>query len=255
MSRSGPLAWSRFLQPSFWLVFGSIWLLTGVVLTLAGVVTAVAERTWSDAIRTTGEVLVKEIVPADADSSTEYRVGFRFSTRDGTPVRGDQAVDVDAWERLVERDPIVVYYLEESPATARLSPDGDAVGAVIFLVVGVIVGGVGGTLVAREIGTLRRSRRLLRTGIAVVGNVTAIEPTAMSFNRRAQFRVTYSYRDSRGAKHHGDSGYLDWDDAAHWPVGARVAIRYDRDLPSSSVWEGDLDPDTTSTSVPPGLPD
>ena len=256
MARPGVRSFLGHARRSFWLFFGGIWLLAGGVLFLVGVGAAWEERAWSDAIRTTGEVLVKELVPADSDSSTRYAVVFRFSTADGSAARGTADVDVDVWDRLVERDPIDIYYLPGAPASARLDPGGDLIGPLIFLAIGLIVGSIDGCLVARDVRRLLRAQRLLRFGTVAIANVTTIAPTNISFNRQPQYRITYSYRDPRGAKHEGDSGYVGREEAERWTEGARVVIRYDPDRPSVSLWVGppDDDPPPLVDARPPASP-
>lgn len=223
---------------SFWLFFGAIWLLVGVLMLVIGAGMAIEERAWSGAVRTTGMVLTKDIVRADSDSSTQYRITFRYRTEAGQTVEGDQQVAVATWERLTERGPVDVFYLPGSSDPARLEPGSDPVGALIFLAFGVGLTAVGGTLFGRALLRLMRSRRLLRSGVDADATVSAVEQTDVSFNRRQQFRVRYDYRDSAGGTHAGDSGYLEWEEASAWKVGDTVAVRYDPQRPNESLWMG-----------------
>lgn len=254
MARPGLRSLVAQARRSFWLVFGSIWLLAGSILVIVGIGMAWEERAWADAVRTTGTVLTKDIVRADADSGTRYLVGFRFPAADGRLVRGERQVDVEVWERLVERDELDVWYLPGAPEEARLSPEGEGIGILLFLLLGGAVAAIGGALVVRELRLLLWGQRLLRTGVETVANVTGTRPTNVSFNRRPQVRVTYSYRDARGAKHEGASGHLEREEAAAWPKGSRIAIRYDPDRPSASLWFGEApagdDPDIVDIDPP-----
>ncbi len=244
---------------SFWLFFGGIWLLAGLVLFVVGVGMALEERVWSsDAVQTTGMVLTKDIVRADSDSSTQYRVRFRFSPEDGSTVDGAQDVSIETWEALTERGPVAVYYLPTSPSSARLDPDANVVISIVFLVVGVVFGGIGGVLFVRAVRGLLRARRLLRSGVATEATVSGVEGTNVSFNRRPQFRVRYRYRDEQGGEHEGDSGYLDWDEASTWNEGDHVSVRYDPQRPADSHWVGrtetalsDVDPPSRMVDAPP----
>jgi hypothetical protein len=237
---------------SFWLFFGSIWLLAGVVLLVVAVGMALQERQWSsEAVETTGIVLTKDIIPADSDSSTQYRVRFRFTAQDGSTVEGNQDVEVGTWEGLTERDPVEVYYLPSSPSSARLEPGANVFMAVIFFLFGAVFGGIGGVLVVRAVRGLIRSRRLLRSGIDAEATVTGVEQTNVSFNRRLQFRVRYKYRDQQGAEHEGDSGYLEWEEASPWNEGDRVAIRYDPHRPAESQWIGKREAPSPAVDVRP----
>lgn len=238
---------------SFWLLFGGIWLVAGAIMLVVGIGMAIDQRRWDASVETSGIVLTKDIVPADSDSSTEYRVGFRYTTDSGATAEGDQKVDVHVWEALAERGPIRVYYLPNSSEPARLDPSPEPFGPLIFLAAGILLGGVGGFLFGRALRDLLRAGRLMRTGMETGATVTAIEQTDVSFNRRPQFRVRYSYRDARGDSHAGDSGYLEWAEASAFSEGDTVPIRYDPARPADSVWLGrtpiDADPATPPVSA------
>jgi hypothetical protein len=223
---------------SFGLAFGGIWLLVGVIMLVVGGGMAIEERRWDSALQATGMVLTKVIVRADSDSSTEYRVGFRYATHDGETAEGDQEVDVHTWEALTERGPITVYYLAASSEPARLDPSPEPVGALIFLAFGIGLTGVGGFLFVRALRSVLHASRLMEIGTEVDATVTAVEQTDVSFNRRPQFRVRYSYRDSSGSPHAGDSGYLEWDEASTYDEGDTIRVRYDPKRPADSVWVG-----------------
>lgn len=223
---------------SFWLLFGGIWSVAGAIMLVVGIGMAIEERRWDAAVQTTGIVLTKDIVPADSDSSTEYRVGFRYMTDGGELLEDEQRVDVHAWEALTERGPILVYYLPGSSEPARLDPTPEPFGPLIFLAFGILLGGVGGFLFVRALRNVLRAGRLMRVGSETNATVTAVEQTNVSFNRRPQSRVRYSYRDAGGGTHDGDSGYLDWDEASTFSVGDSVRVRYDPKRPADSVWLG-----------------
>jgi hypothetical protein len=226
------------MKRSFWLYFGGIWLLVGVIMLIVAIGMAVEERRWAAAVRTTGMVLTKDIVPADSDSSTQYRITFRYATDDGRTAEGDQQVDVSTWEALTERGPVDVFYLPGSAESARLDASPQPVGPILFFVIGAVVGGIGGVLFGRALRGLIRTRRVMRMGVDAEATVTAVEQTDVSFNRRPQFRVRYRYRDAGGAPHEGDSGYLDWEEASTFGEGDVVTIRYDPRHPVDSVWIG-----------------
>ena len=238
---------------SFWLVFGGIWLLVGLIMLVVGIGMTIDERRWDSAVRVTGMVLTKDIVPADSDSSTEYRVTFRYPV-DGEMVEGDRKVDVHAWEALRERGPVDVYYISGSSEPARLDPSPEPFGPLIFLAFGIGLGGVGGFLFQRDLRRVFRARRLLSSGIDADATVIAVEGTDVSFNRRPQFRVRYRYRDGSGAVHEGDSGYLEWEEASTYSPGDDVKVRYDRARPADNVWVGREPPDTGARilDAPPG---
>ena len=252
MSRPGLPSFLSLAKRSFWLFFGGIWLFVGLVMLVASAGMALQERSWSsDAVRATGMVLTKDIIPADSDSSTQYRVRFRFATQDGTTVEGDEQVEVATWEGLTERGALEVYYLPSSPSSARLEPGGDPIGFLILFLVGVVFSGIGGFLFVRALLGLLRARHLLRSGVDTEATVTGVEQTEVSFNRRPQFRVRYRYRDRQGGEHEGDSGYLEWEEASRWKEGDRVAIRHDPGRPAESVWVGQIHGPVPTIDAPP----
>lgn len=242
MTKSQPSFFS-LARRSFWLLFGGIWLFAGVFMLVFAVVFALREQEFaSNGVVTTGIVLEKRIVPADSDSSTEYRVGYRFTTADGRVVEGSDSLSVDDWEGLVERGPIEIRYLRDRPESSRLTLGSDFFGALIFLLFGVVFGGIGGVLFFRALGGLRKARRLLGVGVPADATVTSSELTNVTLNRRPQYRVRYSYRDQQGGTYAGDSGYLDFEEASLWSPGDVARIRYDPNRPDESQWLGASDP-------------
>jgi hypothetical protein len=254
MTASSPSFFS-LARRSFWLLFGGIWLFAGVFMLLFAVVFAFREQDFAaNGVVTTGIVLEKRIVPADSDSSTQYRVSYRFTTEDGRVVEGSDGVDVGVWEALTERGPIDVRYLRGDPVTNRLSTGSDFLGAVIFFLAAVIFGGIGGFLFFRALRGVRKARRLLNVGVPAGARVTEVVSTNVSYNRRQQFRVRYSYDDAQGRSHAGESGYMDYEEAGLWHPGDVARIRYDPDRPEESHWQGASDEATEEADQPDKQP-
>jgi uncharacterized protein (DUF58 family) len=254
MTRVQPSFFS-FARRSFWLLFGGIWLFVGIVMLVFGVVFALREQAFStNGVVATGIVLEKRFIPADSDSSTEYRVVYRFTTQDGRTVEGSDQVNVETWESVVERGPIDVRYLSDLPESNRLNLGSDLVGAVIFLLFGVVLTVIGGFLVIRALRALRKARRLMSVGVSADATVTLVEPTNVTVNQRPQYRVRYSYADPQGGTHEGDSGYLDFETAHQWSPGDVARIRYDPGKPEESHWLGAADPAAASPSSPAEKP-
>jgi hypothetical protein len=225
---------------SFGLLFGGGWLLGGVVMLLgAGVFAGREQEFAANGVVTTGIVLEKQFFAADSDSSTEYRVGYRFTTPDGRVVEASETVDVGVWEGLIERGPIEIQYLPDRPETNRLTPGSDIVGALIFLLLAVVFGGIGGVVFFHALRGIVKARRLLRFGAPADASVTEVAPTNVSHNGRQQFRVRYSYVDGQGGKHAGQSGYMNSEEAHLWTPGDVARIRYDPGRPEESHWLGD----------------
>ena len=250
MTASQPSFFS-LARRSFWLLFGGIWLVAGVFMLVFGVVFALREQEFAtSSSAATGIVLEKNIIPADSDSSTEYRIGYRFTTPDGRVIEGSDRVSVEEWEAYVERGPIAVRFLTSRPESNRLALGSDILLALIFLIAGVALTGIGGFLVARSIRSVRKARRLLSVGVPVDATVTSVEPTNVSVNRRPQYRVRYSYSDQQGGTHEGDSGYLDFEEAHVWSPGDIARVRYDPARPDESQWLGASDPASTAPAKP-----
>ena len=236
---SRPVSFFGLARRSFWLLFGAIWLTAGAGLLFGGVLFALEERTYAeDGVTAIGMVLTKDIDRADSESSTEYRVRYRFPTEAGETVEGSDDVSVETWESLAERGPIEITYLRDRPSSNRLAGESQAFGAAIFLLTGAGFGGLGAVLVGRSLRSVLRARRLLRQGRPADATVTIVEPTSVSVNRRQQFRVRYTYRDAAGQTHDGDSGYLDWEEASRWSAGDVGQVRYDPGRPGDSLWLG-----------------
>jgi uncharacterized protein DUF3592 len=249
MTASSP-SFISLARRSFWLLFGGIWLIAGILMLVFGVVFALREQQFSaDGALATGIVLEKRIIPADSDSSTEHRVVYRFTTTDGTVVEGNDAVDVNFWDGLVERGPIEISYLPAQPETNRIGSGSDVLLPVIFLIAGVVLVGIGGVLVIRSMRAIAKARRLLRVGVPVDATVTSVEATNVSYRRRQQFRVRFTYADGQGATHEGDSGYLDFEEANLWTPGDVVRVRFDPEKPDESHWLGAADPATEKPRI------
>ncbi|HEY0443776.1 MAG TPA: DUF3592 domain-containing protein, partial [Candidatus Limnocylindrales bacterium] len=110
---------------AFWPLFGAIWLLVGVVMLIAAIALGAQEADYArSGVATTGIVLTKDIVTArsssNSNSSTEYRVTYRFTTADGSTLEGRSSIGVTAWEKLVERGPIAIRYVAGNPGTNRV---------------------------------------------------------------------------------------------------------------------------------------
>jgi hypothetical protein len=229
----------RLARRSFWLLFGGIWLFVGLVFLAFSVVFAFHEFEYATSgVTTTGVVLTRDIEPAGSNSSTQYRVSYRFTTVQGEVVEGSDAVSVATWERLQERGPIEVRYLPGRPSSNRLALGADSALPLLLLLVGLVIAGAGAVVFVRALRGILEARRLLRLGRATVAAVIRIDETNVTVNGRQQFKVRYSYRDQQDRTHEGDSGYLDWDEAMHWKPGDRVAIRYDPGRPDESLWIG-----------------
>jgi len=227
----------------FW--FGGIWLLCGVPFLVMGLYAGVdtireQARFRTDARVTEGMVLAKSITRSGKNSRPSYRVRYRFPGPDGAMVTTEATVSGPLWDRLVEREPVRVTYLPERPGNSRLEDQGPDwwVGPAIFTAFGLVLVPVGGRIFVKGLRRIRLELRLGREGARAEATVTNLEPTNVSVNGVAQWRICYRYRDHRGQEQLGESGPMALDEAQQWKPGDRGEARFDPHAPGTSVWVG-----------------
>lgn len=232
----------QLARRSFWLLFGGVFLVAGLLLSFIGAGMAWNEgRFAAEGIEAEGVVLGRTIRQADADESrsTEYHVSYRFTASNGQVIEAGDTVSLDRWEMLVDGGPITVEYLAGDPGHSRAAGSDDAVIVPITVGLGLLALGVGASITAWTVRTLRLTHRLWREGVAIEGTVVRVEPANVTFNRRPLFRLRYEYGDQAGARHDGASGLLGWEEAEGWQPGDRGAVRYDPRRPELSTWIGE----------------
>ena len=125
----GPPRWQVSVKVSPWIIIGAILLIVGVSFRLIGELGLREERLYQvGGLTATAIVVTKssrvEPRPQSAHSQPiHYVVGYRFTSSDGTTVRGSDEVDLRAWQSIRERDPIQIVYLRDQPARSRLARD------------------------------------------------------------------------------------------------------------------------------------
>jgi hypothetical protein len=235
---------------SFWAFFGSLWLLVGLPFFLIGLYLGVQHTTTERRLEAEGRtvegiVLSKAIRTNTSSSSstgststsTSYEVTFRFPTDEG-PVISSLDVSADAWDRLVEREPIAVTYLPDDPARHRV--EGQAAGwflPAMFTGIGGVFAGVGAFILLRDLVRRRMIERLRHEGLTADASVTAVAPARIAINGVRQTVVHYRYRDQRGIEYTG-SETLAPEAGAEWNAGDAARVRYDPRRPSDNLWLG-----------------
>jgi hypothetical protein len=236
---------------NFWAFFGGLWLVVGLPFFVIGAYLGVQHVTTEQRLATEGRmvegmVLSKAIRTRTSSSSStgsrrrtsrSYEVTFRFPTSEG-PITSSADVSADAWDRLIEREPIAVTYLPDDPERHRV--EGQTAGwilPVIFTGLGGLFGGVGAFIVLRVLSRRRMIERLQRAGLTADATVTAVAPARIAINGVRQTVVRYRYRDQRRDEHFGSETLVP-EAAAEWNAGDAARVRYDPRRPSDHVWLG-----------------
>lgn len=234
---------------NFWLWFGGIWLFCGSPFLIIGLYLGaqhiyVNKRLAAEGRTVDGMVLTKAITYSSSNTSSRggsgnstYHVTFRFLTRSAL-VTSEAEVTVDAWDALMEREPIRVTYLPNAPQHHWV--EGQASGwwqPAIFTVIGGIVTSLGGFILLRVRSRMRSREQVQREGVTTEATVVELRWANIRINRVQQCLLRYRYRDDRGTSHTGTE-HLSPDEADAWKVGDTGTIRYDSRRPNRSVWIG-----------------
>jgi len=183
-----------------------------------------------------GIVLSKDIKHATGSAGTSYSIRYQFTASNDRTYEGSSLIDVDSWDRLVERGPVTVQYLASDPSSSRLPSAGNLLFEVVFIVIGAVALLIGGYLVVSSSRTLREDWRLLKVGIEAQATVAAVEPTNLRINRRVQWEVSYAYRGVSGKEYEGRSWTMPEGEARKVKPGDHGTIRYDPKQPAQSLW-------------------
>lgn len=234
---------------NFWLWFGGIWLFCGspfliIGLSLGAQHIYVNKRLAAEGRTVDGMVLTKAITYSSSNTSSRdgsrnptYHVTFRFLTRIAL-VTGEAEVTVDAWDALVEREPIQVTYVPDTPQYHRV--EGQASGwwqPAIFTGMGGLFTSLGGFILLRARSRMRSGEQVQREGVMTEATVVELRWAHIRINRVQQCLLRYCYQDDCGTSHIGTE-HLSPDEADTWKVGDTGRVRYDPRRPNRSVWIG-----------------
>jgi hypothetical protein len=194
-----------------------------------------------DAHQVEATIVSKDIKRASQqqNSSTEYRLRYRFTPQDGAAVEGTAQVPVEQWESAQPGGKLAIGYLPEDPASNRLAGKSDWFSAIFASAFGSVFAAVGGIVLWLRIRRIRLIVRLMRDGIATEGTVLHVRETGTSINRVRQWRLDYQFTDSAGQQRGGVSELMSPEKARRWKKGERGSVRYDRGAPEQNIWVDD----------------
>jgi hypothetical protein len=187
---------------------------------------------------TQGMVLTKSTRTSGRGSTTKhYEATYRFSVG-GDTFEGDEEVSQAFWERLVEREPVDVFYRPTTPSANQLEPEGRWLLKILFTLLGALFTAIGGTLFGRSLRHAALELRLRQTGVRTTGTITSLAPLNLKINSVQQWRLEYAYQDFQGRRHVGTRD-LPAPDAQRWKIGDSGTVLYDSSQPTVEIWLGD----------------
>jgi hypothetical protein len=233
-------------EPSFWplarrsssLWFGAIFLSVGLAFLIGGSVQLYHDVMFArESVVTRGIVLTKEIKRSGKQNRTRrYEATYRYAVV-GNTFEGRDALPVDRWKQLVEREPVDVLYDRRDSAVSRLAGRRSWLVTALIALVGALLTAIGGRFL---IGAIRRARlewRLRQSGVPAPGTVMELRDLNLKINDVRQWRLHYQYRDLRGHIHDQTIDVPE-DEAQQWTVGQAGKVLYDSARPNDAIWVG-----------------
>src|SRR5688572_7920971 len=106
---------------------------------------------------------------------------------------------------------------------------------LVFACIGILLGGVGLALVLRTHAACQRLLALLRTGLAAIGKVVAVEQNLrLRINQRHPRFLRYQFTDAAGQTQGGRSPYLPRELDDRFAPGDALLVLYDPSDPARS---------------------
>lgn len=231
----------KTLRRSVFLWFGAFFCSVGLIATYVAVQEWRAQRHFEqEAVSVQATVVNKSMEKATSDGNqrTKYLVPYRFSAVDGQPIEKSGEVSVDEWERLKEGSPFPVKYLPSDPSITQTDAQDPWWLPLIFVAGGLLFTVIGAAVGRSDLRHVLLVIRLSRKGSPAEGTVRKVWPTSTRINKVTQWQLSYEFRDHVGRMQQGESHLLSPDEAADWHSGDKGAVRFDRERPEDSVWNG-----------------
>lgn len=220
----------------FGLLFGGIWGTLGTALPLAFLL--FGGPPWYDlvldrrGVRTDARPYALERTSTRINRKTVVRVRFELTDARGRTHRASATTtDGPLLFAAGQHQPVPVEYDPEDPTLVRFV-GGSAVTFPLWAYFPALFGVAGALLFAASARSMRRTRRLYRSGVAAGAQVFAVESTYSRQNRRTVKRMRYRFQTDRGTFQGS------WMTVSPAPVGAAIwvfhdAARPERNLPAA----------------------
>lgn len=227
--RGRALRW-KYSKSSFALWFGSIWGAVGTVFFFAGLTLLLTAPRAADAgaPKLEGRVVEKG---EDSDKDGKVRRWLRFAWVDANG--SERMALVEPSERLLSHagagDMLELEAAPESGGVPRIVGEGaDRPPPWLFLLIGLVFGGIGWGLVVSALRRAGRRSRIVALGKVAQGTVSNVElQTNVRINRRHPVVLAFEFQDDAGERRSGRSPYLPRDLEERWQPGEPIRVVYD----------------------------
>lgn len=223
------LGW-RYLRSSLGWWFGLVWGLigTGALVGLSFVLDA--DRRFREEGVAAMATVVRTGHTPNVRAETGYFIRYRYRDTTGQDHVAEQPIGESTWRQYPAGAELPIVYLPDQPGQSQALPDQQPAWVLpaIFIGIGLVFAGPGWYLAIRSFRQVRRRLRVLRQGVAVLGQVTSLqEQTNVTINNRHPWCLAYQFQDIEGQTHEGISPLLPQKLEARWAVGDPILVSHD----------------------------